>query len=34
VKNIGISIDIANIWRSEILVNIDIGKDDIDPALL
>jgi len=33
VKNIGIDIDIADILGSEISVNIDIGKYDIDPAL-
>jgi len=31
VKNTGI--DIADIFGSEISVNIDIGKDDIDPTL-
>jgi len=33
VKNIGIYIDIADIFGSQISVNIDIGKGDIDPAL-
>jgi len=32
--NIDIDIDIADILESEILLNIDIGKVDIDPALL
>jgi len=34
VKNIGSNIDITDIFGSEISVNIDIGKDDINPALL
>lgn len=33
VKNIGIDIDIAFIFDSEISVNIDSGTGDIDPAL-
>jgi len=34
VKNIGIDIDVADIFGSEISVTIDIDKGDIDPALL
>jgi len=34
VKNISIDIDIADILGSEISVNIDIGKGNIDPALI
>jgi len=33
-KNIGINIDIADILGSKISVDIDIGKGDIDPALV
>jgi len=34
VKIIGIDIDITDILGSEISVNIDIGKGDIDPTLI
>jgi len=34
VKNIDVDYDITDIVLSEISANIDIGKGDIDPALI